>query len=67
MVQTIIFRSFFVFYFFGHTARHVELFGLGIKPCALQWKCRVLTPGPPGKSPLGVPEPLNGGDLAQQD
>lgn len=30
MVQTIIFLSFFVF--FGHTARHVELFGLGIKP-----------------------------------
>lgn len=30
---------------------------------------RVLTPGSPGvpESPLGVPEPLNGGDLAQQD
>ena len=41
--------------------------GPGIEPLSPVLAGRVLTPGPPGKSPLGVPEPLNGGDLAQQD
>ena len=30
--------------------------GQGLNLCPLQWKCGVLTVGPPGKSPLGCPE-----------
>ena len=44
--------NFFFFFFFG-----VQ----GLSPRPLQWRCRVLTTGPPGKSPaaLEVGESLN--------
>ena len=46
------FISFHFIIFFGHAARHVGSWfpnqGLNLSP--LQWKLRVLTTGPPGKS-----------------
>ena len=45
----------FLFFFFGLTAQHVRSYlpDQGLNPCPLQWKCRVLTTGRPGKSPPG--------------
>ena len=42
----------FCFCFFGHTAQHAgsEFPNQRLNPCPLQWKCGVLTTGPPGKS-----------------
>ena len=39
-------------FFFGHTMWHAGSLFLywGLNPCHLQWKCEVLTTGPPGKS-----------------
>ena len=39
--------KFFVVFFFGHTCCMWNF--LGSNPCPLQWKCRVLTTGPPEK------------------
>ena len=41
------------FFFFGHAIWHVESYfpNQGLKLCPLRWKLRVLTTGPPGKSP----------------
>ena len=43
---------FYFFNFFGHTMQNAgSLFpNQGSHPCPLQWRCRVLTTGPPGKS-----------------
>ena len=40
-------------FIFGHTARHAgsQFPDQGSNLCPLQWKRRVLTTGPPGKSP----------------
>ena len=46
---------------------HGDLPGPGIEPLSPILAGRFLTTGPPGKSPLSVPKPLNGGDLLQQD
>ena len=43
----------FYFFFFGHAMQHMgsQFPDQGSNPCLLQWKLRVLTNGPPGKSP----------------
>ena len=43
----------FIYIFFGRTTQHVGSWfpDQGSNPCPVQWKCRVLTTGPPGKSP----------------
>ena len=40
------------FFFFGHATQHegVVVPGPGNKPMPLQWKCKMLTAGMPGKS-----------------
>ena len=40
----------FVFFFFNQSNIMQDLSSQGSDPCPLQWKCRVLTTGPPGKS-----------------
>ena len=52
--QIVILRACILFiYFFDHTLRHVayQFPNQGWNPCRLQWKYRILTTGPPGKSP----------------
>ena len=52
--QIVILRACILFiYFFGHTLRHVayQFPNHGWNLCPLQWKYRILTTGPPGKSP----------------
>ena len=43
---------YFYFLFFVHTTQHAgsQFSGQGSNQCPLQWKCRVLTAGPRGKS-----------------
>ena len=43
---------FFSLFFFGWTAYIIIVPWKGIKPTPLKWKCRILTTGLPGKSPL---------------
>ena len=42
--------SFIFFFFFNHAACGILVPLEGITPLPLQWKCSVLTTGPPGKS-----------------
>ena len=45
-----------VFFFLATATRHVgsQFPDQGLNLCPLQWKCGVLTTGPPGKSLTGV-------------
>ena len=45
-----------LFFCFSYTSQHVGSYfpDQGLNPCPLQWKCKVLTTGPPGKFPVNA-------------